>query len=367
MADNVLLNLGSGGDTIAADDIAGVKHELVKVEFGPDGAATQVADTPGARLPVKIGQELPAGTQNIGDVDLAQYTPVSGRLPVDGSGVTQPVSVAATVNTDPVDDPLRDNGKIDVASLDQYTPVSGRLPVDGSGVTQPVSIAATVAVDPTDEPTRDNGKIDIASLDQYTPVSGRLPVDGSGVTQPVSIAAIVAVNGDVAHDAVDSGNPVKIGAKASGSVQTAVANLDRVDSYVDRQGRLITRPWGAGDWTQVHTPAANTRATTTRSAGASGVRHVATGFTVTLAAGTTAPAAVTLTVELRDGASGAGTILWQSRLNLGATTGVTNSITVTNLNLRGTAATAMTLEFSAAGGANTFESVSLQGIDITEA
>ena len=52
--------------------------------------------------------------------------------------------------------------------------------------TQPVSLAATVQADVTDEPARDLGKVDIASLDQYTPVSGRLPVDGSGVTQPVS-------------------------------------------------------------------------------------------------------------------------------------------------------------------------------------
>lgn len=60
-----------------------------------------------------LGAALPAGTNNIGDVDvltlpalptgsntiggvnLAQYTPASGRLPVDGSGVTQPVSAAS--------------------------------------------------------------------------------------------------------------------------------------------------------------------------------------------------------------------------------------------------------------------------------
>ena len=56
---------------------------------------------------------------------------------------TQPISGTVTANVS--DNATRDNGKIDIASLDQYTPVSGRLPVDGSGVTQPVSIAATVA------------------------------------------------------------------------------------------------------------------------------------------------------------------------------------------------------------------------------
>jgi len=65
--------------------------------------------------------------------------------------------------------------------------VGGRLDVNiGAPATLPVSIAGTLQVDVTDEPTRDLGKLDVASLDQYTPVSGRLPVDGSGVTQPVS-------------------------------------------------------------------------------------------------------------------------------------------------------------------------------------
>lgn len=39
MADNTTLNTGTGGDVIATDDIAGVKHQRVKVEYGDDGVA----------------------------------------------------------------------------------------------------------------------------------------------------------------------------------------------------------------------------------------------------------------------------------------------------------------------------------------
>lgn len=56
MADNTILNLGIGGDTIASDDIAGVKHQRVKVEFGADGTASDVSLT--NPLPVSI--EYPA-------------------------------------------------------------------------------------------------------------------------------------------------------------------------------------------------------------------------------------------------------------------------------------------------------------------
>ncbi len=86
MADNVTLNAGSGGDTIAADDVGpGVKHQLVKIEYGTDGVATMVNGS--NPLPVDVSDsatrdlgkvdiaafdvELPAGTQNIGDVDVA--------------------------------------------------------------------------------------------------------------------------------------------------------------------------------------------------------------------------------------------------------------------------------------------------------
>ncbi len=43
--DNIELNLGVGGKTIATDDIGGIQHELVKLEYGVDGAATMVSAT----------------------------------------------------------------------------------------------------------------------------------------------------------------------------------------------------------------------------------------------------------------------------------------------------------------------------------
>jgi hypothetical protein len=44
MADNTILNVGSGGDVIATDDINGVKHQLVKVQYGGENEAVQVSD-----------------------------------------------------------------------------------------------------------------------------------------------------------------------------------------------------------------------------------------------------------------------------------------------------------------------------------
>lgn len=45
MADNVVLNPGTGGATMAADDIGGILHQRVKTGFGPDGSYTDVSLT----------------------------------------------------------------------------------------------------------------------------------------------------------------------------------------------------------------------------------------------------------------------------------------------------------------------------------
>lgn len=47
------------------------------------------------------------------------------------------------------------------------------------------------------------------------------------------------VSGDVAHDAADSGNPIKIGGKAASSAPAAVSAGDRVNAYFDTAGRLV--------------------------------------------------------------------------------------------------------------------------------
>ena len=100
MADNVQLNAPtSSGATIATDDIGGVQHQMVKVEFGGDGVATPVS----AADPLPVTGEvsvttLPAGlatsanqqTDALTDVELrAVPVPVSGTV---NTGLSQPLT-----------------------------------------------------------------------------------------------------------------------------------------------------------------------------------------------------------------------------------------------------------------------------------
>ena len=50
----------------------------------------------------------------------------------------------------------------------------------------------------------------------------------------------VPVGGDAAHDAVDSGNPIKIGGRARTTPGAEVSNNDRVEAFFDTLGRMGT-------------------------------------------------------------------------------------------------------------------------------
>lgn len=122
-------------------------------------------------------------------------------------------------------------------------------------------------------------------------------------------------------------------------------------------------PAQVGGWVATSAPAAGVQASASIAAGAAGVRHVATGVSIVVSGGPAAPAAQTLTFNLRDGATGAGTIKATWTVGVEATAGKTVVVNVPPFSIPGTPATAMTLEGSAAPGANTLESVVLTGYD----
>jgi hypothetical protein len=103
MADNVGYTPGVGA-IIAADDIGGILYQKVKMIHGADGIAHETADN--NPLPVTATQELMQAieamrmaiqslTRTIG---LAQVNPLTGRMLVDPSGVTSPVSGTISAN-----------------------------------------------------------------------------------------------------------------------------------------------------------------------------------------------------------------------------------------------------------------------------
>ncbi len=125
------------------------------------------------------------------------------------------------------------------------------------------------------------------------------------------------------------------------------------------------------DWRVGHAPTADTQATATQAAVAATVpasgltRNVCTGITVAIAGGTSAPAAKQVTVAVIDGASGDAVYLWGPMpIAIPGLAGALNGFVCIPMFEIGTPYTAMTIEFSAAGGANTVEAVWMTGTTI---
>lgn len=113
-----------------------------------------------------------------------------------------------------------------------------------------------------------------------------------------------------------------------------------------------------GTWSLTANATAGTPSAS-RASGGGTVRHVVTTVTVCVAAAATAQPAVL--VHLRDGATGAGTILRSWALSSPVNDSQCDS--VSGLNITGSAATAMTIEFAAATAAGVIGTVNASGYD----
>lgn len=112
--------------------------------------------------------------------------------------------------------------------------------VAGTALTENDIAAARINANRAQVNTIEDG----ATRGRYATVtaSNALKVDASAVAVPItdnSGSLTTDTAGDVAHDAADSGNPVKVGAKAANALPTAVANNDRTNNISDLFGRQL--------------------------------------------------------------------------------------------------------------------------------
>lgn len=124
---------------------------------------------------------------------------------------------------------------------------------------------------------------------------------------------------------------------------------------------LSGSPVAGSFWRLSHSPVANTQAVVTQAAGGAGVRNVLTAIQASIATGASAPAALQLDLNVLDSLS--FTILWTMHLAIPAVAGQVVPINIPLL-IVGTVNAQMLIDFSVAGGANTFESINAQGYQI---
>ena len=164
-------------------------------------------------------------------------------------------------------------------------------------------------------------RVAIASDNSVLPISGTVSGTGTFISA-----------GDIAHDSVDSGNPVKIGGVGRTTDPTAVGALDRVNTFFDVLGKLVV-VMNAPRGRRIRNTITLTLTTeTTLLAAAASTFHDLTKVTVSNTSATA------VRVDFRD--TTAGTIAFSLQVPAGQTVGFADSadpVEQTTLNTNWTA------------------------------
>jgi len=172
------VNIQDGGNTITVDGAVTVSGVVAAQQSGVWN--------------VTINAALPAGTNNIGDVDVLSLP----ALPAGNNNI----------------------GDVDVASLPA-------LPAGNNNIGD-VDIASIAAGD------NNIGNVDVVTL----------PALPAG-TNNIGDVDVATTNGQSAHDAPIAGNPIRIAGRAGNADYTAVANGDTADILTDLNGRQVVAPY----------------------------------------------------------------------------------------------------------------------------
>jgi hypothetical protein len=226
VADNVTLNAGTGGDTIAADDVAGVKYQIVKLAVGAADAADLVATA--SPLSVQLGDGTDTALVSAGG---AVQVEVASALPAGANAIGK----------------LAANSGVDIGDVDVTSIAAGDNNI---------------------------GNVDIVTMPNVTLAAGTNTNE---------------VVGDIAHDTGVGGNPVQIAGAAQDMDDTAPPNRVSAESdttrlAVDRDGALFVRPYGPQVWSyHLDTSTAQTDASVHASPG-SGLSLYVTDIVISLGA-----------------------------------------------------------------------------------
>ncbi len=211
MPDNLDITPGTGR-TIGTDLVGGVDYQRVKVVWGPDGTVNDADVATGKPMPVQLRSST--GTDLIGTAGTASAAVVTVQGIASGTALTASLK-DATAGT--------------LVKAEDAAAVSGDLGVMVLGVRRD-----TPASSSTTDGDYSTFNFDAnGSLYTTATLSGSITVSSSA--------------GDVAHDGVDSGNPIKVGGYAKAAAPSDVsADGDRVNAWFLRNGAQSVNLTAAG-------------------------------------------------------------------------------------------------------------------------
>jgi hypothetical protein len=207
MVDNVTVEEAVSGSAIAADDIAGVKHQRVKLTLGADGI-------------------------NDGDLSSTNPMPIAGAVTVSGvaSAANQATEIASLASIDskltsPISVSFSGGGLATATEQTSQTTILSAIQTN-TGVTTATAPATTMTgakgslifgAVTTSAPSFTNNTQNSLSLT----TGGLLRIDGSGTTIPVSNSSLTTIATNSGTQATASNQTSVIGAKTAGTAASS--------------------------------------------------------------------------------------------------------------------------------------------------
>ena len=133
--------------------------------------------------------------------------------------------------------PNNPNGQATMANSAPVVIASNQTAIPITDNSSSITVDGSVTVSGTVTANAGTGTMNVSVQNASIPVTDNgssLTVDGT-----VTVTDGLNVEGDVAHDSVDSGNPVKIGLVAETTLANPVANGDRTNAVGDAHGRQL--------------------------------------------------------------------------------------------------------------------------------
>lgn len=258
MADNTTLDPGAGGDTIATDDVAGVKYQRVKLVNGTADATDAIPGDASNGLDVDVTRVQ----GNVTVVDGGGSLTVDGSVTADtelttadldtGAGTDTRAVVGLVIaksggaanisNTDPL--PISDaGGNISIDDGGNSITVDGTVSITANSSVNMAQVAGTTT--DTNSGVKSAGTQRVVLATDQPQLTNALKVDGSAVTQPVSDGAgSLTVDASAAtfgvNNAQVSGTAISVnsGAKDAGTQRVILASDQTVVPVSDNSGSL---------------------------------------------------------------------------------------------------------------------------------
>lgn len=237
------VKISQGADGAATDVSASAPLQVSLANTGAN--ATPVVVDLGANNDVTVTGTV-AVTDNSGSltVDNPQLSVVGGGLEATALRVTLASDSTGVVSVDDNGGSLTIDGTVTINAIPAGTnnigdvdvlTINGVAPAFGTGVRGATVQRVTIATD-------DSVPVTGTFWQATQPVSGTVTANAGTGTMAVSMATNTPL-GTVAHDSADSGAPIKTGGRARTSDITSVANDDRVDAIFDKSGRQVIFPY----------------------------------------------------------------------------------------------------------------------------